>query len=251
MAVAHLLALSLLTAPKAAPAKAGPAKETKAPPTAVAPARVTDTEVAVDTQDDARKAAQAYLDALTGKGAETSRDLLLGGATLTARMVTLANAKVVAREKHRHEEGQLGDLNTLVNELDKEGRAALAKLMGGGPGASDDMAMTEVGAEDAKKLLGPTREKAQRFNQTHPVFAYVARVDKEVYWHPQNPFRPLLTQAGPTGAYAIDLDLFWVETVEGLGEKTTRKWPLRIVRFRSAKADTNLRVLPASDWNAE
>ena len=247
MAVAHLLALSLL----AAPPKPAPAKGKPNPPTAVAQARVSDTEIAVDTQDDARKTAQAYLDALTGSGAEASRDSLLGGATLTARMVTLANAKVVAREKHRHEEGQLTDLNVLVGELDKEGRAALAKLMGGGPGASDDLAMTEVGAEDAKKLLGPTREKAARFSATHPVFAYVARVDKEVYWHPQNPFRKLLADAGPSGAYAVDLDLFWIETVEGLGEKTTRKWPLRIVRFRSAKVDTNLRVLPASDWNAE
>jgi hypothetical protein len=239
------LSLALLTQGKTA------AKPKEAPPAAVAQARVVDTDVSKDTQDEARKLADAYLAALTGKGSEQSRESLLGGATLTARMVTLENAKVVDRQKHRHEEGQLADLNVLVNDLDKEGRAALGALMGGGPAAADDMSLREVDVEAAKKLLGPTREKAKRFTSTHPVFSYVARVDKEVYWHPQNPFRALLTEAGPTGPYAIDLDYFYVETSEGLGEKTTRKWPLRVVRFRSAKLDTGLRILPASDWNAE
>ena len=129
--------------------------------------------------------------------------------------------------------------------------AALAAMLGGGA-AGDDLSTRDVSAADARKLLEPTRAVAALFTRTHPVFAYLARVDKDVYWHPQNPFRKLLAEAGAEKAYQCDLDLFWIETAEGLtAEKTLRKWPLRVVRFRAGAYDSGLKILPASEWNAE
>lgn len=229
---------------------AAKSKKAEAPlPTTMA--QVTDSTVDIATQDPQRKVAESYLNALTGQGSDQGRDALLGGATMTARIFQLENWKVASREKHRHEVGELSDLNALVDGLDREGRAALAKMMGGGPAGDDDVAMHEFSPDEAKKILEPTRAKAALFTRTHPVFAYVARVDKEVYWHPKNPFRDVLAKAGATGKYTVDLDLFWIETEEGLGEKTVRKWPLRVVRFVSDKVDTGYKILPASDWNAE
>ena len=238
------LAVALLAGSAAAAKK-------KDPPLPTTMAQVTDTEVAADAKDPQRKVAEEYLNALVGTGSDAGRDHLLGGATMTARIFQLENWKVVSREKHRREQGELADLNALVDGLDREGRAALGKLMGGGP-AGDDMSAHEFSAEEAKKILAPTREKAALFTKTHPVFAYVARVDKEVYWHPKNPFRALLQQAGAQGKYTLEFDLLWIETDEGLGEsKTPRKWPLRVVRFVTDKVDTGYKILPASDWNAE
>jgi len=216
-------------------------------------AQVAQTQVALEAQDPQRKVAEQYLDALTGKGSDAGRDHLLGGATMTARIFQLENWKIVSREPHKREVGELSDVNALVDALDREGRTALSKLMGGGPGSGgDEMQTHEFSADDAHKILEPTRAKAALLTKTHPVFAYVARVDKEVYWHPQNPFRPMLQKAGAKGKYTLDFDLFWVETDEGLGtEKTARKWPLRVVRFVSDSVDTGYKILPASDWNAE
>jgi len=243
-----LLAVSIAMA--AATSAHAKGKKADAPlPTTMA--AVTDTTVGVDEKDTSRKTAEEYLNALSGAGSDQGRDHLLGGATMTARIFTLENWKVVGREKHRREVGELSDINALVDGLDREGRTALAKMMGGGPGA-DDMSTHEFSAEEAKKILETTKQKAALFNKTHPVFAYVARVDKEVYWHPKNPFRDLLQQAGANGKYTMDFDLFWIETDEGLGEsKTARKWPLRVVRFVTDKMDTGYKILPASDWNAE
>ena len=243
---ALLLAAPLLAGPRKAAAKAAP------PPTTMA--KVTDSAIPLDAQDDARIAAEAYLKAISGQGNDGAIDTLLGGATMTARIFTLENWKLVERKEHRHEQGELADVTALVDALDREGRGALAKMMGGGPGSedSDGLATHEVSADEAKKILEPTRAKANAFKKTHPVFAYVARVDKEVYWHPKNPFRKLLTDAGAKGKYELDLDYFWVETAEGIRkEKTIRKWPLRVVRFKANGVDTGMKILPASDWNAE
>ncbi len=217
-------------------------------------ASVSDFEVALDERDDARKLAETYLQAIAHQGGEAGVESLLGGATLTARLFTLDNWKVVGREKHRHEEGEVADLRAYVDAIDKAGREALGAMLGGGPGKTDEdgLGVTELTAEDAARILAPTRAKATQFNKTHPVFAYLARVDKQVYWHPKNPFRKLLADAGKRGRYQCDLDLFWVESVEGHHEdKQVRKWPLRVVRFRANGGDSRLKVLPASDWNAE
>ncbi len=249
MRLAQTLAVATLLI--AAPAQAGKKADGPLPS---GRATVTESRIRVDERDDARRVAEAYLQAISHQGNDGAVETLLGGATLTARLYSLENWKVVGRELHRGEEGDLADLHGYVAAIDKAGRNSLLAMMGGGAGKTDQdgLGVTELTAEDAKKILAPTRAKATQFARTHPVFAYLARVDKQVYWHPKNPFRKLLDDAGKRGRYACDLDLFWVETLEGHHEdKQARKWPLRVVRFRAGGADTGLKILPASDWNAE
>ncbi len=233
----------------------GAGKARKDPPLPTAKAQVTDTAVALDAQDDARKAAEAYLQAISHQGNDGAIESLLGGATLTARLYSIENWKIVGREKHRKEVGDVGDLRAYVTAIDKAGRDALSTMLGGGPAAEDPdgLGVQEISQEDAARILEPTKKLGNAMNKSHPVFAYVARVDKQVYWHPKNPFRKLLADAGPKGKYTCDFDLFWVETVEGRHEdsKNARKWPLRIVRWQAGGLDTGYKVLPASDWNAE
>jgi hypothetical protein len=203
--------------------------------------------VALDTQDEARKLADAYLKALTRQGGTEALETLLGGATLRARATRISDYKVVGREKHGHEEGRVEHLQAYVLAVDTAARAALAKISGGSGGPTGDL--QEVTAEEATRILEPTRQKAKAFQVGHPVFSYIARVDKPVYWHPANPFRKLLADAGEKGDYQADIDLFWIETSRSDGRP--RKWPLRVVRFAANGKDSGLKVLPASDWNAE
>lgn len=216
-------------------------------------AKVTETPVDLSTQDDARKVAEAYLKAIEGSGDEAGRDQLLGGATMTAKIFVLPNWKIVAREPNKKESGDLAQVAARVAAIDRAGRNALAKIMGGGPlgGDKDGMGTREISAEDASQLLAPTRSLATSFKTANPVFAYVARVDRSVYWHPKNPIRKLITDAGSKGPYELDLNLFRVETLEGLGTPTPRVWPLRVLRLKTDKFDTGWKVLPASDWNGE
>jgi hypothetical protein len=234
---------------------AKPAKQDKADkaaaPLSVGEAKVTTNPVDLTVMDEPRKIAEAYLKALAGEGDDSARDTLFGGATLNARLEVLANWKMVEREPWNSETGELSDVATNIDNLDKEGRAALAKLMGGGPGEDPDgLAMQELDAAQAAQLQGPTKARAAAFQKTHPVFAKVARVDKEVYWHPKNPVRKLLADSGGKGRYQLDFIRFRIETLEGR-DKKSRKWPLRLIRLRTDKLDTGWRVLPAADWNAE
>ena len=73
-------------------------------------AAVTDTAVDVAVEDEARKAADAYLKAITREGGAGALDSLLGGSTLRAKAFTLENFKVVGRVKHRHEVGELAEV---------------------------------------------------------------------------------------------------------------------------------------------
>jgi hypothetical protein len=250
--IRHALALAALTL--AATAVAGKPPPKKDPPLPTAKAEFTETAVPLDTKDDARKMAENYLQAISHQGNDGAIEALLGGATLTARLFTLENWKIVERRPHRHEVGEVADLNAYVTAIDKAGREALSTMLGGGPASADadGLGVPEISAEEAKKILEPTRTKSNAWNKSHPVFAYVARVDKQVYWHPKNPFRKLLTDAGAKGKYTIDLDYFSIETIEGAHEdKKARKWPLRVVRFQANGTDTGMKILPASDWNAE
>jgi len=241
-----VLVAALLSANAFAAAPAAPAKKAD-PQVPAGKATVTEAAVGLEEQDDARKVAEAYLKALAGQGGTEALDSLLGGATLRARATTIPDWKIVGREKHKHEVGQVENLQAFVVAVDAAARTALAKLSGGSGGPSGDL--EEVTAEEATRILEPTRRKAKVFMTAHPVFSYIARVDKVVYWHPSNPFRKLLADAGEKGEYQADFDLFWVETSR-TGQQP-RKWPLRIVRFAAAGKDTGLKVLPASDWNAE
>ncbi len=202
-------------------------------------------------QDDApaRKVAETYLNALTGTGDEAGKDLLLGGVTMNAQLFSLENWKFKDKDPIRKEEGDLAHAVQMMSALDKAGRAALTKMMGV-EAVGDDLRMTEVGPDEAAKMLAPTRERAAEFAKHHGVLAYILRVGKEVYWHPKNPMRAVLTKAGTKGKYSIEVHRWTVTSVEGAA-KTPREWPLRVVRFKSEKIDTGFKILPASDWNAD
>lgn len=199
--------------------------------------------------EDAKKVAETYLNALTGNGDEAGKDLLLGGVTMNAQLFTLENWNLKSKDPVKKEEADVGHAVGMMNDLDKAGRKALTKLMGAEQ-VGDDLKMTEVSKEDAEKMLKPTREKAAAFLKAHPVLAYAMRVGREVYWHPKNPMRPLLAKAGTSGKYTLEIHRWTVLSVEGPA-KTPREWPLRVVRFKAGKLDTGWKILPASDWNAE
>lgn len=202
-------------------------------------------------QDDsaAKKVAETYLNALTGTGDEAGKDLLLGGVTMNAQLFSLENWTFKSKDPVRKEDGDLAHAVHLMNDLDKAGRTALTKLMGV-EAVGDDLKMTEVSQGEATKLLAPTRERAAALQKSHAVLSYILRTGKEVYWHPKNPMRAVLSKAGTQGKYSIEVHRWTVGSTEGPA-KTPREWPLRVVRFKSAKVDTGWKILPASDWNAE
>jgi len=204
---------------------------------------------ALAQDEEAKKAAETYLNALTGKGDEAGKDLLLGGVTMNAQLFSLENWELKSKDPVKHEEADLGHAVGMMNDLDKAGRKALTKLMGA-EAVGDELKMVEVSKEEAEKLLAPTREKAAALLKAHPHLAYSLRVGKEVYWHPKNPMRPLLAKAGTSGKYWLEIHRWTVLSKEG-PRKTPREWPLRVVRFKAGKVDTGWKVLPASDWNAE
>lgn len=196
-----------------------------------------------------RAVADSYLRALTGRGDDHARELLLGGVSMDAEIFTLDSARVVSREPVRREEGDLGTVAKLMRDLDQEGRLARAKLLNTDTHASG-MAVMTLSQAEASKLLEPTREKAEKFLRTYPVLSSMARVGKEIYWHPKNPIRGVLGKAGHEGRYQAELHRFSIESLEG-PNKVPRQWPLRVVRFKSGAVDTGWRILPASDWSVE
>ncbi len=205
---------------------------------------------AQETPPPVQRTAESYLIALSTTGDDTGRELLLGGVTMDARLAAVDSWRIVRRNYAKKETGSLKTANTLMADLDKAGRRTLADLLKKG-GNGEDMAVVELTKEEATRLLAPTKERNDAFLKTLPLLAYVARVGKEVYWHPKNPIRPLLQQAGTDGTYNLDVYHFTVETTEG-PRKQTRQWPLRIVRFTtSGGLDTGWKVLPASDWSPD
>src|SRR5688572_10529143 len=83
---------------KAAPAKSAPVKEVKTDPP---PAGKIE---GPGPLDDARKVAESYLNALSGKGGDDARNYLLGGLTLTASDFSIPNWRIVSRDEARVEE---------------------------------------------------------------------------------------------------------------------------------------------------
>jgi hypothetical protein len=205
---------------------------------------------AQETPPDVQRVAQSYLDALVATGDDAGREQLLGGVTLDARLAAVDSWRIVTRESVQKESGSLKTATMLIAELDKAGRRSLTELLKKGSGA-DDMTVVELTKDEAARLLAPTKERSQAFKATLPLLAYVARVNREIYWHPKNPIRPLLQKAGTDGTYSLELYRFRVETVEG-PRKQPRQWPLRVLRFTtSAGLDTGWKVLPASDWSPD
>jgi hypothetical protein len=205
---------------------------------------------AQETPPPVQRTAESYLKALGSTGDDAGRELLLGGVTLDARLAAVDSWRIVSRDYVEKETGSLKTATALMAELDKAGRRSLSELLKKG-GAGDDMAVVELTKDEATRLLAPTRERTEAFKKTLPVLAHVARVGREVYWHPKNPVRPLLQQAGTDGTYSLELFHFTVETTEG-PRKEARQWPLRIVRFTTSSGlDTGWKVLPASDWSPD
>src|SRR4051794_28518173 len=83
-----------------------------------------------DGEAEAKKVAETYLNALTGKGDESGKVLLLGGATMNAQLFTLENWSFNKKDAFLHEEKDLAHAVQMMNDLDKAGRSALTKLMG-------------------------------------------------------------------------------------------------------------------------
>lgn len=205
---------------------------------------------AQETPPPVQRTAEAYLNALSATGDDAGRELLLGGVTLDARLASVDSWRIVSRDYVKQETGSLKTATGLMADLDKAGRRSLAELLKKG-GGGNDVGVVELTKEEASRLLAPTKQRNEAFNKTLPLFAYVARVGREVYWHPKNPVRPLLQQAGTDGTYSLNVYHFTVETTEG-PRKETRTWPLRVVRFTTTGGlDTGWKVLPASDWSPD
>ena len=195
------------------------------------------------------KTAESYLTALTGAGDDKARALLLGGLTIDAQLSTWENWRIGSTEPLRTGEGDLRAALQLMRELDRAGRVAAGKMLRAAAKVNE-LTVLELSQAEAAKLLAPTKDKAAKFTDSLPLLAYVARVGKEVYWHPKNPIRPLLAKAGGRGNYSLQLQRFKIETREGPRQEA-RAWPLRVLRFRTDALDTGWRILPASDWSPE
>ncbi|HVP59914.1 MAG TPA: hypothetical protein VMT11_05125 [Myxococcaceae bacterium] len=206
---------------------------------------------AVAQEDAVHQVARAYLDALTGTGDDAARESLLGGVTMNASIAAIGSWRIIAEDPVRRETAALQTASEMMADLDRAGRATLASLLNQSGALSNDVQVRELSEAEANKLLAPTRERASRFNRTLPVLAYIARVSKPVYWHPKNPVRPLLAQAGTDGTYTLEVHRMTIESLEG-PRKEVRRWPLRILRFTTSRGlDTGWKVLPASDWNGD
>lgn len=197
--------------------------------------------------DEPRRIAEAYLKALQGTGSDKAKDYLLGGVTLTAEAFSVPNWKILRREPMQREEGDLAAAVAEMRALDKVGQETQRRIM---ESQGDEIEL--ITREQAQKLLAPTRKQTELFKKKFPLFAYVARVDKEVYWHPKSPWRVLVDQLGSSGTYQLELHLFIIsEAMTGLHEGESREWPLRVVRLKTPAHDTGWKILPASDWDPE
>ncbi|MBN2360383.1 MAG: hypothetical protein JXR83_13095 [Deltaproteobacteria bacterium] len=199
---------------------------------------------ALAEKDEVQKIAEAYLNALSGKGGESAREYLLGGVTLSAELVTVPNWKIVKRERVKVEEANLADAVKEMKAYDAKGRKMIQELLK----LAGDNEIREITKEQAEKIMKPTEAERRRFMEKFPLFAIVARIDRDVYWHPKNPWRVLLDKLGTKGDYRLEFHRFEIEEIDH-GKK--RVWPLRILRMQTQKFDTGYKILPASDWDPE
>jgi hypothetical protein len=209
--------------------------------------------VAPTNDDEPYRIADAYLKALVGQGDQAARDYMLGGVTFMAQTVTVDNYKIVKRDPVRTDSGELADVIKAIAQIDKAGRKALDKMTNveTGPQGDEGETMGEVTAEQAKKLMAPAQALMGKFYTAHPTFHYIARMDKDVYWHPKNPIRPLLESTPKKGHYKLEVHRFEVESVDNNLNKP-KHWPLRILRLQvEPNFDTQWKILPAADWNPE
>ena len=232
-AVVASLLLSPAAKPPAAPPPASAAKEPAAVP-------------GPGALDEPRKIAEAYLKALAGTGSDDAKNYLLGGSTLTANDFTVPNWKIVSRVPPQVEEKPIVPAMKAMWQLDKVGADALTTVVTKESGGDDGMGHLNLSQEQAEKLLLPTKIEAEKFQKAYPVFSYVARVGKDVYWHPENPWRKEVKKLGKDGTYKLELHRFNIAEQDGAKQ---RVWPLRVLRVTSKDYDSGWKILPASDWD--
>ena len=240
MWIAAVAAAALLLPLPASPAKGKAAKPAAAAPvkTEPPPAATIDGPGALD---EPRKVAEAYLKALEGKGDDTAKRYLLGGLTLTAQDFTIPNWRIASRDVARVEEKPLFDAVKAMWLLDKVGAESLNTVV---VAEGDQLTLSQ---EQAAKILGPTREQALKFQESFPLFAYVARVGRDVFWHPDNPWRAEVKKLGKEGSYTLELHRFSIE--ENEKGRPPRLWPLRVLRVKTKAYDSGWKILPASEWD--
>lgn len=191
--------------------------------------------------------AEKYLAALADPKKAQGKDYLLGGVTLDAKDAKAIGPKIVAKAEPRVEEGQVADLTTAVDALDKAGLALLEEGAALG-GAGDPK--KEVNVEQARKMAEKTKQLRKDLIAKYPVFSDIIRADKMIYWHPKNPARVALKKAEGAGSYKVEYVGFTVESKDTPKDKA-RQWPLRVVRIKTDKEDSGWRVLGASGWDPE
>ena len=195
--------------------------------------------------------ARAYLEALTGAGDDAARDSLLGGVTMNASIASIGSWRIVAEDPVRKETASLQTASQLMTELDRAGRTTLANLLNQSGALSDEVQVRELSEAEANKLLAPTRSGPAASSGPCPCWPTSPGSRSSVYWHPKNPIRPLLAQAGTDGTYTLEVHRMTIESLEG-PRKEVRRWPLRLLRFTTSRGlDTGWKILPASDWNGD
>lgn len=204
--------------------------------------------------DDAevRQVAESYLEAISGKGDDRGKEQLLGGVVMEADMLSIGEWKILGKDPVRKEKGDLARARKLMAELDAAADKAMQKL-GASPSApEDDLQMAEISKEVVDQLMQPTRRNAEKLKKAHPVLSYTLRVGREVYWHPRNPMRLLLTRSEAGGQYELEVHRYRVEHKQGLrGNEKPVVWGLKILRFKTGNSDTGYKVLAAADWSPE
>ncbi|MBM4283252.1 MAG: hypothetical protein FJ137_21735 [Deltaproteobacteria bacterium] len=203
------------------------------------------TVTAVDgggAMDEPRKVAEAYLKALSGKGDDSARNYLLGGVTLTANDFSIPNWKLKKRDAPRIEDKDVGGAVKMLGELEQKGAELLNAVVVSGEDSSVHLSQAK-----ADKLMEPTKSQAQKFIDAYPTFAYVARVGRPVFWHPDNPFLKEVKKLPKGGHYHLEVHRFQIEETDN--SKSSRVWPLRVLRLTSTGYDSGWKILPASDWD--
>ncbi len=238
--VAVVVALGSMPAGK--PAKPAPKPEPVAAPIELKSLPPVESIDGAGALDEPRKVAEAYLKALEGKGDGTARNYLLGGVTLTATDFTIPNWKIKKRDVGRIEELEVDGALEAMHELERKGAEALNSVV-----VSEDnsVALTQ---EQANKMLEPTKIQAQKFMDAYPLFAYVARARKDVFWHPENPWLKEAKKLGKGGTYKLEVHRFTIEEKDPSGG-APRIWPLRVLRVTTKNYDSKWKILPASDWD--
>ncbi len=256
-----------------------------APPVAVNSSKSLDSKQEKAYRTDAKKVASSYLQALSGKGDADALSYLLGGITLTAMETQIPNWSIVVEDPVRYEKLPLAAAIKAMHDVDISAQQALKQASKQSPKQSqkqnqdsssedEEMTLQSVDEATANRLLSSSKKALDDFNTQFPVFAYMARADKGVFWHPENPWRLLLPQLLPAGAdldtaqkspdwgeYELIVYRFVVEEKLDQPEKSakpadkssatpkTRRWPLRVLRIKTPTYDSDWKILPAADWN--